>query len=145
MLLRRVRAEYKKYNRGQLFVFVFKILFIYSWQTKNERGRDIGRGRSRLPVGGLVQDSILRPQDHNLSQRQPLNHWATQASLQIYSCFSLLLVLLLISSANLWLNNLIFRVLCLYLRKFYISNNAVKSVSFYMVYTFCILFYSEGI
>ena len=31
--------------------FFFKILFIYLWQTHRERGRDIGRGRSRLHVG----------------------------------------------------------------------------------------------
>ena len=31
------------------FFFFFKIFFSYSWET--HRGRDIGRGRSRLPVG----------------------------------------------------------------------------------------------
>ena len=36
--------------RFKFFVFIFlKILFIYSWET--QRGRDIGKGRSRLPVG----------------------------------------------------------------------------------------------
>ena len=45
-----------------------------------ERGRDIGRGRSRLPAGSLVQGSIPGPRDHDLSRRQTLNHWATQGS-----------------------------------------------------------------
>ena len=33
-----------------------------------EIGRDTGRGRSRLPVGSPMQDSIAGPQDHDLSQ-----------------------------------------------------------------------------
>ena len=44
-----------------------------------KRGRDIGRGRSRLPgaveEGGIpMQDSILGLQDHDLSQRQMLSY-----------------------------------------------------------------------
>ena len=38
------------------------------------RGRDIGRGRSRLLAGSLMQNSIPRPQDHDLNQRQMLQH-----------------------------------------------------------------------
>ena len=55
--------------------------FMYSLETQRKRGRDIGRGRSRLPSGSPVWDSILGPQDHNLSQNQMLKHWATQACL----------------------------------------------------------------
>ena len=44
-----------------------------------ERSRDIGRGRSRLPAGSLMRDSIPGPRDHNLSQRQMRNHSAIQA------------------------------------------------------------------
>ena len=44
-----------------------------------ERGRDTGRGRSRLPAGELMWDSIPGPQGHTLSRRQMLNHGATQA------------------------------------------------------------------
>ena len=55
--------------------FFKKVLLIYSWET--QRGRNIGRGRSRLPVGNLMQDSIPGPRDHDLGQRQMLNHWAT--------------------------------------------------------------------
>ena len=36
--------------------------------------RDIGRERGRLPVGNLSQDSIPEPEDHDLSQKQMLNH-----------------------------------------------------------------------
>ena len=43
-----------------------------------ERGRDMGRGKSRLPAGSPMRDSIPGPRDHDLSQRQMLNHWATQ-------------------------------------------------------------------
>ena len=40
-----------------------------------ERGIDIGRGRrSRLPAGTWMQDLIPGLQDHDLSQRQMLNH-----------------------------------------------------------------------
>ena len=43
-------------------------------ERERERVRDIGRGRSRLSVGSPMRDSILGPQDHNLSPRQMLNH-----------------------------------------------------------------------
>ena len=72
-----------------LKVFIFlKILFIYSWERdtqterERERGRDTGRGRSRLHAGSPMWDSIPGLQDHALSRRQMLNHWATQASLK---------------------------------------------------------------
>ena len=60
------------------FPFFKKILFIH--ETHTMRGRDIGRGKNRLPLGSLMPDSIPGPWDHNLSQRQMLNHWAAQAS-----------------------------------------------------------------
>ena len=43
--------------------------------THTERGRE----RSRLLAEIPMQNSIPGPQDHYLSQRQMLNHWATQA------------------------------------------------------------------
>ena len=46
--------------------------------TQRERGRDTGRGRSRLPAGSPTGDSIPGLQDHDLSQRQMLNYRATQ-------------------------------------------------------------------
>ena len=51
--------------------------FIYLVMT--DRGRDTGRGRSRLPAGSPMRDSIPGHRDHDPSQRQTLSHWATQA------------------------------------------------------------------
>ena len=53
-------------SRGPIFFFFLNILFFFMRDT--ERGRDISRGRSRLPVGSPMWDSIPRPQDHNLSK-----------------------------------------------------------------------------
>ena len=52
---------------------IFVLHFIYLFMRYTERGRDIGRGRSRLPVGSLMWGLILGPQDHALSQRPMLN------------------------------------------------------------------------
>ena len=58
-----------------LVFFLFCFLdFIYLFMRDTERGRDISRGRSRLPTGSLMRDSIPGPRDHNLSQWQMLNH-----------------------------------------------------------------------
>ena len=35
--------------------------YLFIHERHRERGRDIGRGRSRLPVGSLMQDSIPGP------------------------------------------------------------------------------------
>ena len=53
-------------------VCLFKISFIH--ERHKERGRDIGRGRSRLPAGNPIQDWIPGPWDHTLSRRQTLKH-----------------------------------------------------------------------
>ena len=58
----------------------FKILFIYSWETLRERGRDIGRGRRKLTSRSPMQDLIPALQDHALGRRQVPNLWATQMS-----------------------------------------------------------------
>ena len=50
--------------------FLFKILFIYSLET--QRDRDISRGRSRLPVGNCMRDSIPGPEPK--ADAQPLSH-----------------------------------------------------------------------
>ena len=42
-----------------------------------------GRGRNRLPVGSLMWDLVPGPWDHDWSQRQTLNHWATQMPLSL--------------------------------------------------------------
>ena len=59
-------------------VFFFLRFYLFIHERHTERDRDTGRGRSWLPVGNLMWDSIQGPQDHNLSQRHRLNHWATQ-------------------------------------------------------------------
>ena len=41
---------------------------------ETERGRDTGRGRSRLPVGSPMWDSVPGPWDHTLNRRQMFNH-----------------------------------------------------------------------
>ena len=63
-------------------VCLFKISFIH--ERHKERGRDIGRGRSRFLVRSLMWVSVPGPQDHDLSQRQILNHRATQVSLTFF-------------------------------------------------------------
>ena len=75
-------------NTCRVNIIFFKYLFIYSWEThrerengwKRERGRDTGKGRSRLHAGCPMWDSIPGLQDHTPGQRQALNHWATQGS-----------------------------------------------------------------
>ena len=47
-------------------------LFIHERHRKKERGKDTGRGRSRLHAGRLTWDSILGLQDHALGRRQVL-------------------------------------------------------------------------
>ena len=54
--------------------FFFKILLIYSWETKSERerkggGRDTGRGSSRHHAGSLMWDSIPELRDYGLDWR----------------------------------------------------------------------------
>ena len=39
---------------------------MYLFMGDTQRGRDIGRERSRLPAGGLMWDSIPGPQGHAL-------------------------------------------------------------------------------
>ena len=58
-------------QKKPICLFVFN-LFIH--ERHRERGRDIGRGRSRLPEGSLTWDLIPRPRDHALCQRQMLYH-----------------------------------------------------------------------
>ena len=47
--------------------FLKKIFYLFIHEIHTERGRDTGRGRSRLPVGSPVQDSIPGPRGHTLS------------------------------------------------------------------------------
>ena len=53
---------------------LFLRFYLFIHERQGERGRDTGRGRSRLHAGSLMGDLILGFQDHALSQRQMLNH-----------------------------------------------------------------------
>ena len=75
----------KQRERDQLpgfFVSLFRIdyfffLRFYLFIRHTEREADIGRGRSRFLAGSPMRDSIPRPWDHDLSQREtrkPLSH-----------------------------------------------------------------------
>ena len=63
------------YYEGRNIKYLFKKDFIYLFMkdTGTEKGRDVGRERSRLHAGSSMWDSILGPGDHALSQRQTLN------------------------------------------------------------------------
>ena len=54
--------------------------YLFTHERHTKRGRDTGRGRSRLHARSPTWDSILGPLDHALSQRQALNCCATQGS-----------------------------------------------------------------
>ena len=76
-------------NLSGIFIFLFYfILFyfilFYLFMRNTEKGRDIGRERSRLPTGSLMWDIIPRPWDHDLNQRQTFNHQATQVLLNLF-------------------------------------------------------------
>ena len=58
----------------------FLRFYLFIHERHRKRGRDIGRGRSRVLTGSLMWDSIPRPCNHALSWRQTLNCWATQVS-----------------------------------------------------------------
>ena len=63
-----------------LFVSFLKRFNLFILERHREGGRDIGRRRSRLPVGSLMQGSIPGPRDYDSSQKQMLNHWLAQVS-----------------------------------------------------------------
>ena len=65
-----------KDRRSKAFIIFLlkKIFYLFFHKGHRERGRDTGRGKSRLHAGGPMWDSIPGPQDHDLSQRQMLNH-----------------------------------------------------------------------
>ena len=68
-------------KNASLLIFLRFYLFIH--ERHRERGRDMGRGRSRLHAGSPAWDSIPGLWDHALSRRQMLNCWDTQASQEI--------------------------------------------------------------
>ena len=54
--------------------FDFFFLRFYLFMRDTEREAETGRGRSRLPIGSPMLDSILGSWAHALSRRQMLNH-----------------------------------------------------------------------
>ena len=48
--------------------FFLDFIYLFMRDTERYRGRDTGRGRSRLHAGSPMWDSIPGPGDHNLSQ-----------------------------------------------------------------------------
>ena len=77
-------------------ILFLKILFIH--ERYRERGRDISRGRSRLPTGSPMWDSIPGSQP---DQRQTLNHGATQVPQHHpFSCDPVLCVICRYSSSQ---------------------------------------------
>ena len=57
------------------YLFIFKdLFFLLMIDTQRERGRDTGRGRSRLHAGTPMWHSITGLWDHALSQKQTLNN-----------------------------------------------------------------------
>ena len=59
---------------SQEVAFFFSLRFyLFIHERHRERSRDPGRGRSRLPTGSPMWDSIPGPQNHDLSPRQMLN------------------------------------------------------------------------
>ena len=50
----------------QILVFIFFKIFIYPFIRDTERGRNTGRGRSRLYAGSPMQDLIPGLQGHAL-------------------------------------------------------------------------------
>ena len=64
--------------RHFMLFFFFLRFYLFIRERHRQRGRNKGRGRSRLPVMSLVWDLIPGPRDQALSQRQKINHGATQ-------------------------------------------------------------------
>ena len=51
-----------------IYVYIYILIYLfYFFMRDTETGRDIGGGRSRLPEGTPMWDSIPEPRDHDLS------------------------------------------------------------------------------
>ena len=71
---------YGNHITPEYFLIIF-YLFISERHTDTHRGRDIGRGRSRLYAGSIMLNSIPGLGSHILHRRQMLNYRPTQVSL----------------------------------------------------------------
>ena len=61
-------TDYVPHNKAGALFFLIKI-YLFIHERHRERGRDTGRGRSRLPAGSPMWDSIPGLQDHTLSRK----------------------------------------------------------------------------
>ena len=59
-----------------IFIFLKIVLFIHERHTQRERQRE-----KQAPCGEPNEELDPEPRDRDLSQKQMLNHWATQLSL----------------------------------------------------------------
>ena len=68
-------------KKHTLYGFLIESFYFYFFLFIRDTERQRHRQRGAPPVGGPMQDSVPGPRDHSLSQRQKLNHWATQVPL----------------------------------------------------------------
>ena len=69
-----VQKTFLKISSFPLTTFLSLRFYLFIHERRRERGRDIGRGRSRPSVGSPMRNSIPGSRDHTLSRRQMLNH-----------------------------------------------------------------------
>ena len=69
---RKLSLGFLEQTLGSLGFFIYKDFIIH--ERHRERGRDTGRGRSRLLLGNSMWDLIPGLRDHHLSGRETLNH-----------------------------------------------------------------------
>ena len=63
------------------FLMCFLKIYIFINERHTERGRAADRGRSKLPAGSPMQDSILGPQDPRIPTRAKGRHSSTEQPL----------------------------------------------------------------
>ena len=77
------KVESFRQRRRVIYLYILKILFIYSWGTLREAGTQAEGEADSLCAHSPMKDSIPGLRDHDLSWRQTFNHWAAQASQHI--------------------------------------------------------------
>ena len=107
---------YVRYTR-KVHYFFKNIYFIH--ERHRERGWDTGRGRSRLPAGNPMWDSIPGPWDHSLNRRQMLHDLSHSGAPSIQ---------LLISESWACVHFSLFLCLSLYSCSLFLSNKLTKSL-----------------
>ena len=69
--------EVPHFPRQSHFVYFLKRFYLFMREAETQ-----AEGEAGSSMGSLMRNSIPGPRDHNLSQRQVLNRWATQAPQQ---------------------------------------------------------------